>query len=322
MIAQHGLEPPRPLRPAPLGDRPPRRCRGARRRLFGRRRFDGAPPPRPRLGRAAGHSGRGAARRPRPARRGGARRRALLRGAGRAPRRAIRLPVRRRPRAEEEGRERRVRRAAPAVPRAPVRGGRDGGRPPHGPHTRRPGRDRPSPPRAQTRPRPRRHSRQPQRRRRAAPAPLFALRVARVPRRPGRPVARGRDERERRFRAQPGPPHGAAGHRAAHAGRDRAARARRGRLFAPPRRHRQTPREGDGRREDFFEGYLAEELLHAAHGRGGSTAAPPGRKQIEKVLLRLRRDPVFHESFAGQRLTATPRTVRLSPSKKKTTETS
>jgi tRNA(Ile)-lysidine synthase len=40
-------------------------------------------------------------------------------------------------------------------------------------------------------------------------------------------------------------------------------------------------------------------------------ARPPGRKQIEKVLLRLRRDPVFHETFAGHRLTATPRFVRL-----------
>jgi tRNA(Ile)-lysidine synthase len=47
---------------------------------------------------------------------------------------------------------------------------------------------------------------------------------------------------------------------------------------------------------------------------------PPGRRQIEKVLLRLRRDPVFHESFAGQRLTATPRYVRLSLSQKKTKE--
>ncbi|HQQ79271.1 MAG TPA: hypothetical protein PLB01_18120 [Thermoanaerobaculia bacterium] len=49
---------------------------------------------------------------------------------------------------------------------------------------------------------------------------------------------------------------------------------------------------------------------------------PPGRKQIEKVLLRLRRDPVFHESFAGRRLSATPRVVRLTPSKKKSSETS
>ena len=53
---------------------------------------------------------------------------------------------------------------------------------------------------------------------------------------------------------------------------------------------------------------------------GPGAGRPPGRKQIEKVLLRLRRDPVFHEAFAGQRLTATPRTVRLFPSKKKTTE--
>jgi tRNA(Ile)-lysidine synthetase-like protein len=64
----------------------------------------------------------------------------------------------------------------------------------------------------------------------------------------------------------------------------------------------------------------------AAAGSGGaagsgSAGRPPGRKQIEKVLLRLRRDPVFHESFAGHRLTASPRFVRLSPSKKKTTET-
>ncbi len=58
--------------------------------------------------------------------------------------------------------------------------------------------------------------------------------------------------------------------------------------------------------------------------RGRPAPAPPprspGRKQIESVLLRLRRDPVFHEAFAGKRLTATPRFVRLSPSKKKTTE--
>lgn len=44
---------------------------------------------------------------------------------------------------------------------------------------------------------------------------------------------------------------------------------------------------------------------------------PPGRKQIEKVLLRLRRDPVFHETFAGYRLSAGARFVRLLPSKKK-----
>ena len=135
--------PPRPLRPAPLGDRPPRRSQRARRRLFGRRRLDGAPPPRPRLGRAAGHPGRGAARRPRPARRGGARRRALLRGAGRAPRHPVRLSVRRRPGAEEEGRERRIRRAAAALPRAPVHGRRDGGRS-SSPVTRATTRPRPS----------------------------------------------------------------------------------------------------------------------------------------------------------------------------------
>ena len=50
-------------------------------------------------------------------------------------------------------------------------------------------------------------------------------------------------------------------------------------------------------------------LLRAAGALGAGR--PPGRSQIEKVLLRLRRDPVFHESFAGQRLTATPRFVRL-----------
>ena len=63
--------------------------------------------------------------------------------------------------------------------------------------------------------------------------------------------------------------------------------------------------------------------LAGAGGPGGAARAarrPPGKKQIEKVLLRLRRDPVFHEAFAGQRLTATPRFVRLSPSKKKPTE--
>ncbi len=49
---------------------------------------------------------------------------------------------------------------------------------------------------------------------------------------------------------------------------------------------------------------------------------PPGRKQIEKVLLRLRRDPVFHETFAGYRLSAGARFVRLLPSKKKSTESS
>ncbi len=58
-----------------------------------------------------------------------------------------------------------------------------------------------------------------------------------------------------------------------------------------------------------------------AAGAGAGRLRPPGRRQIEKVLERLRRDLVFHESFAGQRLTATPRFVRLSPSKKKSTET-
>jgi hypothetical protein len=53
---------------------------------------------------------------------------------------------------------------------------------------------------------------------------------------------------------------------------------------------------------------VARLLLRAA---GAAAGRPPGRKQIEKVLLRLRRDPVFHESFAGHRLTATPRFVRL-----------
>jgi tRNA(Ile)-lysidine synthetase-like protein len=58
-----------------------------------------------------------------------------------------------------------------------------------------------------------------------------------------------------------------------------------------------------------------------APGAGGGGRAP-GRKQIERVLLRLRRDPVFHEAFAGHRLTASPRSVRLTPSAKKATETS
>lgn len=58
----------------------------------------------------------------------------------------------------------------------------------------------------------------------------------------------------------------------------------------------------------------------AGGGRPRPLPRPPGRKQIEKVLLRLRRDPVFHEAFAGLRLTATPRTVRLFPSKKKSTD--
>ncbi len=63
-------------------------------------------------------------------------------------------------------------------------------------------------------------------------------------------------------------------------------------------------------------------LVRAAGASGAAgISRSPGRKQIEKVLFRLRRDPVFHETFAGRRLTATPRVVRLSPSKKKTTET-
>ncbi len=53
-----------------------------------------------------------------------------------------------------------------------------------------------------------------------------------------------------------------------------------------------------------------------AAAAAGVAGRPPGRKQIEKVLDRLRRDPVFHESFAGLRLTASPRFVRLTPSKK------
>ncbi len=75
---------------------------------------------------------------------------------------------------------------------------------------------------------------------------------------------------------------------------------------------------------------VARFLVRAAGAAGGAGAAsagpprplprPPGHKQIEKVLLRLRSDPVFHESFAGHRLTASPRFVRLSPSKKKTTD--
>jgi tRNA(Ile)-lysidine synthase len=69
---------------------------------------------------------------------------------------------------------------------------------------------------------------------------------------------------------------------------------------------------------------LLVRMAAAAGVNAGAADAgrPPGRKQIEKVLLRLRRDPVFHETFAGRRLTATPRSVRLSPSKKKTTESS
>jgi tRNA(Ile)-lysidine synthase len=72
----------------------------------------------------------------------------------------------------------------------------------------------------------------------------------------------------------------------------------------------------------FFERLTEEEaarfLVRAAGAAGAGR--PPGRKQIEKILIRLRRDPVFHESFAGRRLTATPRVVRLSPSKKKSSE--
>lgn len=80
----------------------------------------------------------------------------------------------------------------------------------------------------------------------------------------------------------------------------------------------------------FFEGKLPRaffaRLSDEEAGRllvrlAGPFTRPPGRKQIEKVILRLRRDPVFHEAFAGQRLTGTPRFVRLSPSKKKSTET-
>jgi tRNA(Ile)-lysidine synthase len=72
----------------------------------------------------------------------------------------------------------------------------------------------------------------------------------------------------------------------------------------------------------FFTRLTREEaarFLVRASGAAGAAGSgrPPGRKQIEKVLQRLRRDPVFHESFAGHRLTATPRFVRLSPSKKK-----
>jgi len=70
---------------------------------------------------------------------------------------------------------------------------------------------------------------------------------------------------------------------------------------------------------------VARFLVRAAGVAGPAVATgagrPPGRRQIQKVLHRLRRDPVFHESFAGFRLTATPRFVRLSPSKKNSTET-
>ena len=65
----------------------------------------------------------------------------------------------------------------------------------------------------------------------------------------------------------------------------------------------------------------AARLLVRAVGATGE-GRPPGRHQIEKVLLRLRRDPVFHETFAGHRLTASPRFVRLIPSKRKETESS
>jgi tRNA(Ile)-lysidine synthase len=71
----------------------------------------------------------------------------------------------------------------------------------------------------------------------------------------------------------------------------------------------------------FFARLSPEEagrLLVRLAGAAGAAAAagvragrPPGRRQIEKVLQRLRRDPVFHETFAGFRLTATPRVVRL-----------
>ena len=68
---------------------------------------------------------------------------------------------------------------------------------------------------------------------------------------------------------------------------------------------------------------VARFLVRAAGVARGAAAGggrPPGRKQIEKVLHRLRRDPVFHETFAGHRLTAGTRFVRLTPSKKKNTE--
>ena len=84
----------------------------------------------------------------------------------------------------------------------------------------------------------------------------------------------------------------------------------------------------EGKLPRAFFGRLSDEeaarLLIRMAGAAGDPGAgrPPGRKQIERVLLRLRRDSVFHEAFAGRRLTATPRTVRLFPSKKKTTESS
>jgi hypothetical protein len=71
----------------------------------------------------------------------------------------------------------------------------------------------------------------------------------------------------------------------------------------------------------FFAGLSDEEAARLLVRLAGAGGRPPGRKQIEKVLQRLRRDPVFHEAFAGLRLTAGARYVRLSPSKKKTTET-
>jgi len=63
-------------------------------------------------------------------------------------------------------------------------------------------------------------------------------------------------------------------------------------------------REEAGR---FFVRAASAAYAAAAAGAG----RPPGRKQIQKVLDRLRRDPVFHETFAGMRLTATPRFVHL-----------
>ncbi len=60
-------------------------------------------------------------------------------------------------------------------------------------------------------------------------------------------------------------------------------------------------------------------LLRAAAAAG--CGRPPGRSQIEKVLDRLGRDPVFHETFAGYRLTASPRSVRLVSSRKEPTGT-
>ena len=52
-------------------------------------------------------------------------------------------------------------------------------------------------------------------------------------------------------------------------------------------------------------------LLVRAAGASAGEGRPPGRKQVVRVLARLRRDSVFHETFAGHRLTATPRFVRL-----------